>query len=116
MQRDDAVCVGHMIDAAREALDLAAGKTKEEFDSDRTLRLALTHLLQIVGEAARSISPGFRQAHPGIPWKDITGMRHKVVRDYMQVDEEVVWDTLREELGPLVEALERAVRPEEPRP
>jgi len=113
MQRDDAVCVGHMIDAAREALDLATGKTKEEFDSDRTLRLALTHLLQIVGEAARSVSRGFREAHPDVPWKDITGMRHKVVHDYMQVDEEVVWDTLKEELGPLVEALEKTVPPGE---
>ncbi len=113
MQRGSSVFAGHMLDAAREALELSAGKTREEFDSDRTLRLAITHLLQIVGEAARRTPVGFRKVHPEIPWKDIMGMRHKVVHDYMLVDEDVIWDTVTRELAPLVEALQGIVPPEE---
>lgn len=48
-----------------------------------------------------------------IPWKAIVGMRHKVVHDYMNVDEDVVWDTVIKELQPLVAELEKIV-PAEP--
>lgn len=112
MPRDDTVYVGHMLDVAQEALELVKGKTRADYDSDRTLRLALTHLLQTVGEAARRVSQAFREAHPEIPWTAVVGMRHKVVHDYLHVDEDVVWDTVARELKPLVEALERIVPPE----
>ena len=51
--------------------------------------LALAHLVQVIGEAARRVSPEFCDAHPEIPWKAIVGMRHKVVHDYMDVDEDI---------------------------
>ncbi len=50
-------------------------------------RLALSYLLQIIREAVRHVSPGFMTANPTIPWNAIVGMRHKVVHDYMDVDE-----------------------------
>ena len=68
MQRDDLVYAGHMLDTARKALRLAAGKNREEFDREEALSLALTHLVQVIGEAARQVSPEFRVRHPEIPW------------------------------------------------
>ena len=73
------------------------------------MRLALIHLIQIVGEAARRVSPQFCERHPEIPWKAIIGMRHKVVHDYFGVDEEIVWDTVTKELPPLIDLLEGIV-------
>ncbi len=93
MQKDDLVYVEHMLDTARKAMGKVRGKSRSDFDGDENLRITLTHLLQIIGEAARRVSPAFREAHPDIPWQDIVGMRHKVVHDYLDVDEEVVWDT-----------------------
>ena len=83
--------------------------TAPVFDADENLRLAMAHLLQIIGEAAGRLSPEFREQHPEVPWKAIVGMRHKVVHDYLNVDYNVVWRTATEELPPLLSLLERLV-------
>ncbi len=113
MLKDDLVYVGHMLDMARKARRLVEGKRREHFDRDEALRLALAHLEQIIGEAARRVSREFRERHPQVPWKAIVGMRHKVVHDYLDVDEDVVWDTVKNELAPLITELERILPPED---
>lgn len=112
MPSDDSVYVGHMLDMSKKATRLAQGKDRAEFDRDEALQLALAHLIQIIGEAARRVSPEFREAHPQIPWRAIVGMRHKIVHDYMEVDEDIVWDTVRHELLPLVTQLEAVIAPD----
>ena len=107
MQKDDRLFLGHMLDAAREAVSLIQEKSKVEYDGDRTLRLALAHLIQIIGEAARRVSPECRETRPEIPWKAVVGMRHKVVHNYFEVDEELVWKTVVEDLPALISELER---------
>ena len=76
------------------------------YDADENLRLALTHLIQIIGEAGRQVSREFSDRHPEIPWADIVGMRHKVVHDYLGVDEDIVRQVVTEDLPTLVRALE----------
>lgn len=78
---------------SRKVASKIAGVRREKLDEDENLRLALAHLLQTIGEAARRVSREFQEAHPEIPWGGIVGMRHKVVHDYMDVDEDVVWKT-----------------------
>ncbi len=78
---------------------------------DENLRLALAHLIQIIGEAARHVSDEARRKHPEIPWTAIIGMRHKVVHDYLEVDEDIVWDVVTADLPPIVTVLERIVSP-----
>jgi len=113
MPKDDLVYVGHMLDMARKAVDKTRGVSRRDFDNDETLRMALAHLIQIIGEAARHVSRPFRDAHPEIPWSAIVGMRHKVVHDYMNVDDDVVWQTATQELRALVPMLEKILPPEE---
>lgn len=104
--KNDYVYIGHMIDNANKAISFIAGLNRSDFDQDEQLRLAVTHLLQIVGEAARRVSVEFREAHPEIPWKAIVGMRSKVVHDYFSVDDDVIWDTIKNDLPALVKELE----------
>ena len=104
MQRDDEVYVGHMLDLSRKVASKIAGVRREKFDDDENLRLALAHVLQTIGEAARRVSREFQMVHPEIPWAGIVGMRHKVVHDYMAVDDDVVWKTSVEEIPQLVAA------------
>lgn len=111
MRKDDFVYVRHMLDMACKALTHVQGKTRAAFDGDELLRLALTHLIQMIGEAARHVSREFQDAHPEVPWPLIIGMRHKVVHDYLDVDENVVWDTATGDLSTLIEKLERIVPP-----
>jgi len=112
MPKDELVYVGHMLDKAKEALALAHGKSRQDYDNDTALRLALTHLIQVIGEAARRVSSQFRERHPDIPWDAIAGMRNKIVHDYMDVDEDIVWDSVTQELQPLIEDLKKIVPPE----
>jgi uncharacterized protein with HEPN domain len=113
LPKDDLVYAGHMLDMAREAIGLIRNKTREDFERDRALSLALTHLLQTMGEAARRVSPEFRAAHPDLPWAAIVGLRHRVVHNYMHVDLDIVWNVVTQDLAPLAAQLERFV-PEKP--
>ena len=91
---------------------MVRGKTRQDYDRDPVLRLSLTHLIQVIGEAARRVSPQFRDRHPQIPWEAIAGMWSKIVHDYMNVDEDIVWDSVTQELHPLIEELRKIVSPE----
>ena len=113
MQRDDLVYVHHMLDVAGAAVAKISGKSRRDYDADDTLRLALAHLVQTIGEAARRVSPGFQQAHPEIPWRSIIGIRHKVVHDYLHVDYDLLWDVVTDDLPRLVPALKRLLPPGE---
>lgn len=96
-----------MIDTANKALSFVEGVSREDFDNNELLRLSLTHLLQIIGEAARRVSPDFRENYPTIPWQPVVGMRSKVVHDYLNVDEDIVWNTVKNDLPFLVKELEK---------
>ena len=59
MQKDDMVYVGHMLDMANKAVEKVQGRTREDYDQDENLRITLAHLIQVIGEAARRVSPEF---------------------------------------------------------
>jgi len=105
-KKDDRIYVGHMADMIAEALNISKGKSKGEFTSDKTLQLALTHLIQIIGEAASKISVEFKEKNAQIPWMTIISMRHRVVHDYLNVDIEIVWDTVQNDLPELAQWLQ----------
>jgi len=107
MAHDDLVYVGHMLDLARQAVGKIAGMSRSNYDADENLRLALTHLVQTIGEAARRVSPERREQSPQIPWAKIVGMRHRVVHDYLHVDYDLVWGVVFRDLPPLIEELGR---------
>lgn len=89
--KDDLNFVGHIVDNARRIEFHVHGVTREAFDANEVLRLAITHLIQTMGEAARLVSPAFRQQHSQVPWQQIVGMRNRLVHDYLNVDFDIVW-------------------------
>jgi uncharacterized protein with HEPN domain len=95
MSPRDLVYVGHMLDMARKAVSKTQSISRDTYDADENLRLALIHLIQTIGEAARQVSREFCNNHPEIRWADIIGMRHKVVHDYLGVVEDIVWQVSR---------------------
>ncbi len=105
MSKDDLVYIGHMVDMAMSAVSKTEAITRDRFDSNENLRLAVTHLIQTIGEAARHVSEDFCLRHPEVPWRKIVGMRHKVVHDYLHVDYDLVWDVATIELPQLVSRL-----------
>ena len=83
MPKDDLRYVGHMVDAAERARKFLSGKSRQDYDDDEVLRLAVVHLIQTIGEAARLVSPGFQQQHANVAWPQIIGMRNRIVHDYL---------------------------------
>jgi uncharacterized protein with HEPN domain len=106
MSQRDLVYVGHMLDMARKAVSKTQNISRETYDADENLRLALIHLIQTIGEAARQVSREFCSDHPNVRWADIIGMRHKVVHDYLGVDDDIVWQVATQDLPKLVSSLE----------
>jgi uncharacterized protein with HEPN domain len=98
-----------MLDAARKATALASGKVRDDLDEDDVLQLALTRLVEIIGEASKNVSEGFRSAHPEIPWKPIAGTRDKLIHGYFDVDHDVLWGIISRDLPPLIRQLESLV-------
>lgn len=112
MRRDDAIRLRHMLDAAREALRFAEGRTRADLDKDRQLTLALVKEIEIIGEAAYQISTETQASLPAIPWEDIIGMRHRLVHAYFDINLDILWQTVVEDLPTLVSLLEPYIPPE----
>ena len=112
MNRDDMVYLGHMFDTSRKAVERIEDTTRDEFDGDEDLRIVLAHWVQIIGEAASRVSPETLAAHPEIPWRRIVGMRHRIVHDYMNIDEDILWEVATRSLPELIGLLKPLVTPE----
>lgn len=108
-RRDDSVPMRHMLDHAREAVTMIRGRERSELDTDRMLQLAVTRVLEIVGEAANRVTSQGRARYPGIPWQEVITTRHRIIHGYDTVDYDIVWQILTEELPPLIVALEQAL-------
>lgn len=106
MLKNDKIRIQHILDAAREAVDFVKGHGRTDLDTDRKLNLSLVRLLEIIGEAARGISPRFRDEHPQLSWKSMSGMRDRLIHGYFDVNLDVVWETVTEDLPPLISQLE----------
>ncbi len=105
MRKDDTVRLRHMLDAAEEALGFAQDRERRDLDQDRKLTLALVKDIEIIGEAAYQISDDTRSRLRNIPWDDIVGMRHRLVHAYFDINLDILWKTVQEDLPPLVERL-----------
>lgn len=106
---DDPTRLRYVLDAAREALEMIHDETRASLDIDRKLALALTRLLEIVGEAAANASATKQAEIPQIEWAKMRGMRNRMIHAYFEVDLDIVWDTITRDLPPLVDELERVL-------
>jgi len=109
MSEIDNVRVRHILDAAREAVSFSEGRSRADLDTDRKLNLSLVRLLEIIGEAARGLSQEFRQEHPDLPWKSMVGIRDRLIHGYFDINLDVVWQTVTEDLPPLIAQLKKIV-------
>jgi uncharacterized protein with HEPN domain len=75
-----------MLDHAREAVELLGDKSRDRLNTDRVIQLALTRLVEIVGEAAGRVSEPTRRQNPQIPWLEIIGMRNRLAHGYDVID------------------------------
>ena len=106
---DSNVRLRHMLGAAREASQMAQGKSRADLDADRQLNLSLVRLLEIVGEAASRVPVGERAIYSGIPWIQIVGLRNRLIHGYDNVDFDILWEIVTQDLPPLIAELEKII-------
>jgi uncharacterized protein with HEPN domain len=95
-------------DNLEKAEGFVDGMEFEDFLNDEKTRYSVICALEIVGEASKKVPSTVRQRYPQVPWKDMAGMRDRLVHGYFGVDNEIVWKTVREfapEIGPKMKHL-----------
>src|SRR4030042_1350508 len=112
MDKNDETRLRHILDAVREAVAFSEGRSRSDLDKNRMLSLSLVRLLEIIGEASRGISEEIRLAHLEIAWKKMTGMRDRLIHGYFDVNLDVVWETVTQDLPPLIAQLEKLLASE----
>lgn len=105
MPRDDAILLD-LIQASRRAMEGLGGLSKDAFANNWKAQSIVLHQLLVLGEAAKRLSFEFRQAHPQIPWRKISGLRDILIHCYDTVDIETVWEIIDRDLPPLIAFLE----------
>jgi len=109
-QHDDVIRLRHMLDHALEAVEMARGRQREDLERDRMLQLALVWLVEVVGEAAVRVRPETQKRFPSIPWRQVDGMRNRLIHGYDKVDLAILWDTTQDDLPVLILQLREALK------
>ncbi|MGL5082965.1 MAG: HepT-like ribonuclease domain-containing protein [Microcoleaceae cyanobacterium] len=99
----------HIVDACHEAENFILGQSKENLKNNRMLALALVKELEIIGEAANNISMDCQLRYPHVPWKDMIGMRNRLVHAYFGMNYDIVWQTVTESLPLLLAEIEAII-------
>lgn len=103
--RDDRERLLDILDAIRQ-IEKYAIKGFDAFSQDELIQVWFTRHLQIIGEAARSLAPGLTDKYPEVPWGEIIGLRNVLVHNYFEIDQEVVWGIIQNDLPPLNKQVE----------
>lgn len=89
-----------MVGAAKDVLEFTEGMTFAEFQRDRKTINAVIRSLEVIGEATKKVPEDVREKYPVVPWRDIAGMRDKLIHEYHGVDLGMVWRTVCEDIAP----------------
>jgi uncharacterized protein with HEPN domain len=97
----DRTSIDHLediLDAAEKAQAFVEGTTYETFVTDDKSVFAVIRALEIIGEATKRLPQPLRDEHPQVPWSSMAGMRDNLIHDYSDVDRQLVWRTVQEEI------------------
>ncbi|MBU1182033.1 MAG: DUF86 domain-containing protein [Proteobacteria bacterium] len=98
-----------ILDNAKKASDFIKGMTENDFLRDEKTIFAVIRALEIVGEATKKIPDEVRGKYPGIPWREMTGMRNKLIHDYFGVNLAVIWKTVTEDMPKLIPLVKQVI-------
>lgn len=106
-RRNDSVTLRQMLEHAKEAYELLKGNRRSILEDDPVLSLAVIRLLEVLGEAADRVSAATRRRTTTIPWRQISGLRNRLIHAYDTVDTDVLWGIVINDLPALIRQLEQ---------
>jgi len=92
--KDDFAYIEHILLSIKKVLDFIKDTDKTGFENNIMLQDAVIRNIEIIGEASKKISQNFKDQYSEIPWREMAGMRDKLVHDYLGVDIDVIWETV----------------------
>ncbi|MCZ7358265.1 MAG: DUF86 domain-containing protein [Candidatus Methanoperedens sp.] len=101
MKKDDIVYLRHILDAISRIEEYTIDLDYDDFMDNNLVQDGVVRQIEIVGEATKRVSTEMREKYPDIPWRKMAGMRDKLVHDYLGVDLDAVWDTVRKDIPEL---------------
>jgi len=101
MNKNDLAYIDHILDCIRKIQKFSKTLTLKEFAENELVQDAIIRNIEIIGEASKKISTDTKKKYSDIPWKEITGMRDKLIHDYLGVDTKVVWETIKKDIPSL---------------
>ena len=110
MQKADFVRLSHMLDATKDAIAFVKNETRASLNTDRKLVLALMKSIEIIGEAVAKTSIELQESIQEIPWPDIISMRNRLIHAYFDINLDILWQTVVEDLPNSVIKLERLIK------
>lgn len=99
--KDNRLLLTHIQKEIRFLRTITAGRNYEDLLTDEYYAHAVIRALEVIGEAVKSISPSLKEQHPDIAWREIAGMRDKVIHRYFEINWQIVWNVIAEELPKL---------------
>ena len=105
--KNDSVYLEQIGDCVKKIKDFTKGMDSAQFSKDAKTQSAVIMQLTLIGELAKKISQETR-SKINLPWKEITGFRDRAIHDYYQIDLEIVWQTITEDLGLVTKAIKGA--------
>jgi uncharacterized protein with HEPN domain len=103
--KDDRPYIDHILQAIAKISKYTENLARQEFENDELIQDAVIRNIEIIGEATKKLSKEFRKSHSNVPWRAMSGMRDKLIHDYVGIDFEVVWETIKEDMPVLEDAL-----------
>ncbi len=100
-QNRDKIYLGDILDAIERIESYTAGVKKSAFMKNFMMQDAVMRQIEIVGEAANSISDEFQEKHPEFPWLQMRGIRNKIIHDYRGINLHIIWDTVTDNIPSL---------------
>jgi uncharacterized protein with HEPN domain len=88
-------------DASQNISQFISEMTWDEFAQDQETIYAVVRAFEIIGEAAKKVPLSVQKRHPKVPWKQMAGMRDKLIHEYFGVNHEVLWKTAKEDIPPV---------------
>jgi uncharacterized protein with HEPN domain len=107
VRKDDSVYLRHILDAISRIEEYTHDIRYKDFLGSHLRQDGVIRQIEVIGEATRKVSSDLKEKHPEIPWKDIAGMRDKLIHDYFGVDLDAVWDTVKKDIPGLKAELEK---------
>jgi uncharacterized protein with HEPN domain len=98
---DDTARLGHIYDPICRVETYISEIDKSTFLSNGMMQDAIVRQIEIIGEATRHISEELQEKHPELHWFEMRGIRNKIVHDYLEINTDIIWDTVQNDLPAL---------------